>query len=175
MSHIATLDLLTALKAFIAGITVEIAGEPAPLFERVELFDALETGTALRELLITKQRVCFIVPSGDDYENQRTGDVVTSTLIQEFDLIFADRVWTKGTAGVFGGPTNIGTIPMKDLVRERLIGQALGFDGVALIPISGSFATIADDKAKDVPGRESYLMTWQTWAGEARVSLSAGI
>jgi hypothetical protein len=172
MSYLTTTQLLTALKTFLADIQAQLGEETVPLFERVEFFDAPETGTAIRELLITKQRVCFIVPSGDDYETTRTGDVVVSECTQEFDLIFADRSWVKGNAAVFGGPTNLGVVPMKDIVRAELVGQTLGLDGVALVPVGGSFATLADDKAKDVPGRESYVMTWRTWAGDARVSLT---
>jgi hypothetical protein len=183
MSFLTTSELLTALKAFLASLPLNpLAPLVAPddatterLFERVEFFDAPETGTALRELLITKQRVCFIVPSGEDYDHLRSGDVVTSTCTQEFDLVFADRAWVKGTAAVFGGPNNVGVVPMKDRVRPALFGQSLGLDGVALVPIGGSFATIADEKAKDVPGRETYVMTWHTWAGEERVSVAAGL
>lgn len=176
MAYIDTLTLLAGVKAALEALTIDKAGHPLlgqPLFEKVEYFDTPETGTAMRQLLLTEGRVCFLVPSGDDYENVITGGVLISSCGQEFDLIFADRAWVEGNDAVFGGGDNVGVIPMKDQVRRGLVGQNLGIDGVALVPLSGSFLTIKDaEAAKDTPGRESYLMTWTTWSGEERISVS---
>lgn len=174
MPFIPTVTILTALKALIASITVA-DDDATKLFDAVELFHTPEMGSAIKRLLITQSRICIIVPSGDDYESIAAGDYVQTTAKLEFDLLIADRVYStfKNTGAIFGGDSNQGVVPMKDRVLAKIHGHALGLTGVALVPLAGSFATVKDDadpKLKDTPGRETYISTWTTWAGEASAS-----
>lgn len=176
MSFIKTVPLLQAVKARLEAMTVA-DGDPTLLFDDVELYHTPEMGSAIKRLILSTSKICLIVPSGDDYESTGAADYVHTTATLEFDLLFADRVYstTKNTAAIFGGASNVGVVPMKDRVLELLHGAAVGLTGVVLTPLAGSFVTVKDDqdpKLKDTPGRESYIATWTTWAGEQSASTS---
>ena len=176
-NYIPTLEILAALKAKLEAMQIP-AGLPAgvgtgPLFQRVEYYDSENLADALKNLLILKQRVCFIVPGSDHYENILTGEVfLQSRRLTELQLLIADIAWTKaGQEAVFGGEKNIGVVRMKDLVVDELVGATLNLPGVALAPADGNFITVSDEKAKDKPGRECWVQPFETWAGEARIGL----
>jgi hypothetical protein len=176
-NYIPTLDLIAGFKAALESLQIP-PGLPAgagtgPLFQKVDYYDSENLADALKNLLILKQRVCFIVPAGDRYENSQHGGVfLHSKRLAEVDLLIADSAWTKaGQDAVFGGEKNLGILRMKDLVVEALTGSSLGLPNVALSPADGNFITVADDKAKDRPGRECWVQPFETWAGEARISL----
>jgi hypothetical protein len=176
-NYIPTLDILAALKAKLEAIQIP-AGLPAgvgtgPLFQRVEYYDNENLADALSKLIIIKQRVCFIVPMSDHYENDLSGGAfLHSRRLTEIVLLIADSSFTKGGQdAVFGGEKNIGVVRMKDLVVEELVGTTLGLPGVALAPADGNFITVSDEKAKDKPGRECWVQPFETWAGDARIAL----
>ena len=174
MAFIKTVPLLEAVKAQMEAMT--IADEnPEKLLEEVVLFHTPEMGSAIKRLVISKNRIGLIVPSGDDFVSQGSADYVQTTATHEFEIILADRVWStiKNTGALFGDANNVGVVPMKDRVIEKLFGASLEIPGVVLTPIAGSFVTVKDDKDpkhKDTPGRESYMSTWSTWAGEQSAS-----
>ena len=174
MSFIKTVPLLTAIKTYLEALTVA-SDDATLLFEEVVLFHTPEMGSAIKRLLLSQTRICLIVPSGDDYQSTVTAGYVHTTAELELELIFADRVWstTQNTSALFGGGSNIGVVPMKDRVVESLTGADIGIPGVVLAPLAGSFVTVKDDqdpKLKDSPGRESYMSSWSTWAGEYSAS-----
>ncbi len=177
MSFLKTVPLLQAIQTFLASLTA--ADDDATLlFEEVVLFHTPEMGSAIKRLILSQSRICVIVPSGDDYQSTVTAGYVHTTAELELELIFADRVYStvKNLDALFGGDRNIGVVPMKDRVVELLSGADIGIPGAVLAPLTGSFVTVKDDqdpKLKDTPGRESYMSSWSTYAGEQSASTAA--
>lgn len=166
--------LLAALKTRIEALDhPTLSG--AKLFERVDFHENRNLGDALRDLVITKQRVCLIVPQGEAFETSRDGSSVKILRQFAFDLLIADRAWTKGGHdAVFGGASNIGVMKMAALTRDWLLAEPqLGLDRfVALAPTDSAMITLADEKVKDVPGRECWVLAWETPAGETTYSVN---
>lgn len=172
MSFVRTLDILNALKTQLETIALPGGAPGEKLFERVDFHENKKLREALADLVIIKQRVCIIVPGGDTYENFREGRSVRSVMTQTFDLLIADRAWTKGGhEAVFGGVKNVGVITMKDTVRDHFVADPqLGLPYVVLTPQEGAHIEIADSDAKDSPGRECFVMNYSTPAGEATLA-----
>lgn len=167
MAYVTTGSILSALKTQLAAIAhPTAAGEK--LFERVDFHENKKLREALTDLTITKQRVAIIVPGGDTYETYLEGRTRRSVRTSTFDLLIADRAWTKGGHNaVFGGPSNIGILTMKDLVVDHLVANPqLDLPYVVLTPEEGAQIEIADEQVKDSPGRECYVLNYSTPAGE---------
>lgn len=149
------------------------AGEK--LFERVEFHENKKLKEALADLTILKQRVAILVPGGDDYENKREGRAIRSTRSSTFDLLIADRAWTKGGhEAVFGGAKNVGVLTMQELVVNALCDNPqLGLAYVVLAPTGGAQITIADEDVKDSPGRECFVLNYETPSGERVINPTA--
>lgn len=172
MGFLKTLDILSALKGELAAIPFPGGLPEQKLFERVEFHENKRLREALTDMFILKQRVCIVVPAGDSYENTREGRGIRSALTQSFDLLIADRAWTRGGhEAVFGGAGNLGVLRMKDVVRDWFLGRPqLGLAFVCLTPEEGAHIEIADSDVKDSPGRECFVMHYSTPAGEAMLT-----
>jgi hypothetical protein len=174
MSYVPTLSILAAVKAALEYIPhPTAAGEK--LFERVEYHDNKRLREALTDLVIIKQRVALIVPGGDNYRTTQEGRTYRSVRTSTFDLLIADRSWTRGGhEASFGGPQNIGVLAMKELVVAHLVRHAqLGLPHVVLQPEEGAHIDIADDQVKDSPGRECFVISYSTPAGEEIINPTA--
>lgn len=171
MPFLSDATILNALKAQLEAMphpdpAKAEAGEK--LFERVDFHENKKLRDALRDLTIVKQRVAILVPGGESFQNIREGRTVRSVRTFSFDVLIADRSWTKaGHEAVFGGDNNIGVLAMKDLVLQRFIAHPqLGLAYVVLQPQDGAQIELVDDQVKDVPGRECYVLNYSTPAGE---------
>lgn len=169
MPFIKTLDILARWKAELEAIPLPGGAPNAKLFERVDYHENKKLREALADLIIVKQRVCIIVPAGESYENTKEGRTVSSKQTQAFDLLIADRSYTKGGhEAVFGGAGNLGVLRMKDEVRDWFLTRPqLGLAFVCLTPEEAAHIEIADSDAKDSPGRECYVFHYTTPSGEA--------
>jgi hypothetical protein len=172
VSFVTTVSILAALKAQLESLPLPGTTTGEKLFERVDFHENKKLREALADLVIIKQRVAIIVPRGDSYENFREGRIIRSKRTSTFDLLFADRAWTKGGhEAVFGGPKNVGTLVMKDLVVDHFVANPqLDLPWVTLAPIDGAQIEIADPDVKDSPGRECYVLAYETPAGEATIT-----
>jgi len=178
MPYVDTLRLLGAVKTALEALPhpdpVQ-AADGVKLFERVDFHENKKLREALRDLTIIKQRVAIIVPGGESFQNIKEGRTIRSVRACTFDLLIADRAWTKGGhEAVFGGDKNIGVLAMKDQVLNAFIENSqLGLPYVVLQPQDGAEIEIADDQVKDVPGRECYVLNYSTPAGEAVINPTA--
>lgn len=168
MSFVKTTDILTKLQAALAALPLPGTTTGEKLFERVDFHENKKLREALADLIIIKQRVAIIVPGGDSYVNTKEGREVRSARTSTFDLLLADRAWTKGGhEAVFGGEKNVGVITMKDLVVDYFAeNPQLDLPWVVLTPEQGAQIEIADSDVKDSPGRECYVVNYSTPAGE---------
>ena len=156
MPFISTNALLTALKGKIAAIPLEAYGDE-PLIETVELYHNRDIGQAMADLLIFKQRVCLIVPTGWKHENNDQGSGVTSRRMLEVGLLIADRAYTKaGDPAAFGGDKNAGVFAMAEKVIDALLAVDLSGYGSAL-PGDGDAALVSDAKKQPDTTRVAWV------------------
>jgi len=175
MPFVSTLTLLNAVKTALEALPHTDPAQAAlgvKLFERVDFHENKKLREALTDLTIIKQRVAIIVPGGQSFQNERQARTVLSKRSFSFDLLIADRAWTKaGRDAVFGGEKNIGVIRMADEVLNAFIANPqIGLPYVVLQPEDGAQIEIADSDVKDSAGRECYVLNYSTPAGEAVIS-----
>lgn len=173
MPYVTTVSILTALKAQLESIDhPTLAGQK--LFERVEFHENKNLGEALTDLVVIKQRVAIIVPGGSSFQNFSEGRSRRRVRTKTFDLLIADRAWTKGGhAAVFGGTNNVGVLTMEDLVVDHLDAHCqLGLAYVELTPEESAHLQLKPAE-KDVPGRECIALSYSTPAGENTVTPTA--
>jgi hypothetical protein len=178
MPFVSTSSILAALKTQLEALPHSDpvkAGLGEKLFERVDFHENKKLREALQDLVIVKQRVAIIVPGGQSFQNLKEGRTVRSVRSFSFDLLIADRAWTKGGRdAVFGGDNNIGVIRMaEDVVNHFIANPQLGLAYVVLQPQEGAEIEIADDQVKDSPGRECYVLNYSTPAGEETIKPTA--
>ena len=174
MPYIPPLTILAAAKAELALIPhPTLSGEK--LFERVEFHENKKLREALSDLVIIKQRVAILVPSGVRYANAKEGRTIRSEQFFAFDVLLADRAWTKGGhEAVFGGANNVGVLKMHELVVDYFTTHAqLGLPYVVLEPQEGAQIELADPEVKDSPGRECFVLNYETHAGEKTIAPTA--
>lgn len=163
-----TLDLCAALKTFITAIDhPTLAGQK--LFESVEFYPEKNLSDALQQLVIAKERVCLIVPSGDHYTQEKEGRTIRTTIWTSIDLVLADRAYLqKGQEAVFGGDKNVGVLAMKDLVLAAIGAQPqlTNLRWCALYPTGGALITLSDADEKKAPGRQAFALSYDTPAGQ---------
>jgi hypothetical protein len=163
-TFISTLELLGRVKARLVAME---ASAGVPLFDKVEFYAQPNIVKALEELRLFKQKICLIVPSGDDYESEFAGVDVRSEVTREFVLLFSDRDYGKRQDASTGDEKRVGVIAMKDAIEENLLGQNLDYNPrmIRLRPMTGE-AVLLSDKDKDrLTGREAWSMTWQASGG----------
>lgn len=150
--------LLNALRAKLAALKLDATAGAEPLFETVELYGNKNLGQALSDLVITKGRVCLIVPLGftrlsDDKPAHR---VLTRRFLQ-VNLLIADRAYYKAAqVAVFGGENNLGVLAMAERVEAALEGHDLSDFGPAIYG-DGAQQTLSDPQKKETPGREVWI------------------
>ena len=163
-----TLDLCNALKTFLAAI-------PHPTLTATALFDVVNfaedknLAESLQQLIITKSRVCLIVPSGDHFLQEKMGRTIHSTRFTNVDLLMADRSYTKGGQdAAFGGPNNVGVIAMKDLVTAAIAAQPqiTGLKWCSLYPTDGAMLSLSESEEKRTPGRQAFVLNYETPSGQ---------
>jgi hypothetical protein len=171
VSFVKTVDILAKLKTALESLPLPGTTTGEKLFERVDFHENKKLREALADLVIIKQRVAIIVPGGDSYTNTKEGRTVRSSRTSRFDLLIADRAWTKGGhEAVFGGAKNVGVLTMKDLVVDHFVeNPQLALPWVVLTPEEGAQIEIADSDVKDSPGRECFVITYSTPAGERTI------
>lgn len=176
-----TRTLLKALADAAAGLQWTPDETPVNVFEVVAFYDAPRLAEALTDLLEFKKTVCLIIPVADRHENTRTGNILRVKRDMEIDIIISDRDrYAKGKPAYFGMKEvggswdlitdRLGVIGMKDLLVDFLTGNKLGLTGgVLLEPLSGVPLRVA--ASEDDAGRDAWIQTFTTSAGEKRLSI----
>lgn len=168
MSIVRAIDLLDQLRVFAAALPLEETGNTEPLFERVEIYANKDLGAALAELVITKQRVLLIVPTGirRDREPSGGGQVLVKRHLL-CDLLVSDRSYFRaGQRAIAGGDKNIGTLEMVERFEAALEGYELTPYGECQLQDSTPLELTAADKTT----REAWIQTLTIPAGDIRTA-----
>ncbi|MDR2673906.1 MAG: hypothetical protein LBC18_03315 [Opitutaceae bacterium] len=166
---VSTLEIITRLRAFLESLKAP-SGEP--LFELVRCYDSTQIEHAFADLLVENQRrVCLVLPGRCAYEHAREGLKLRVAKAPQFQLLICDTDRENGSAALLGGPENIGVVALADLVADALAGKNLGLPFVALAPVEGDDLQVYDTSKPGDPGRKGWLLTLETFAGAAHISV----
>jgi hypothetical protein len=141
-----TVNTLNAIKSSIAGI---LWGSEAA-FSKIEFYDAEDLGSAFEELRIYGDRICLIIPSGDDWESEELNGALISKPKRQFLLLISDRNPAGRMKGLTGDGTRPGVLTLKDLT-------VIGLSGLL---------TIGNTSLKCAPGRGDIMEL--AWKEDAR-------
>ena len=176
MAFLHTLAVMDLLKTRLESLLVGAVGSD-PLFERVGYFGANDLAKALKETFASEQRVCFIVPAGNQHANTRTRLDLTSVRTVRLVLLIADRALDRvHQTALVGGPANIGVLELGDKVIDDLVGHPFtGHPDLTFEPGAGDPLMIqpADAKGANSPnlGRECWAQELTAFAGIARAAV----
>jgi len=164
-----TMRLLESLKKALEGLQIGDAGSEEALFSSVAIYPNKGLAAALRDLVLTKDRVCLIVPLGYKYTHNETGaGTILAKRYLEVDLLIADRAIAKGgIEALTGGPRNIGIMEMSDATVDGISGKAMSAYG-GVIPSDGAQLEIANKDAQDMPGRIAWVQSLLIPGGTVR-------
>ena len=156
-----TLEIFTALQAALQAIMLPAAGvSDEPLFEAVELYPNKRLGEALQSLLVTKKRVCLIVPTGvqRDLTDQRGALSVLGHKRAEVAIIYSDQAYFKSEQRVsFGADKNLGLFAFDELIEAAITAKALSPYGGVVLGDSAPLL-LSDTEQKTAPGRNAWLI-----------------
>lgn len=172
MPHfVPTLEMLNSLKAACEAIEL-VPGER--MFQAVKVFHTPDVVRALRELHAFQKRGCFLIPGGDEFENEKVGQSLRSAATREFVMLICDQNVASMTAAAVGDEKTAGIVRMKDLVVESLLGSQLSASTqlVRLRPTESEPIEITIEDAKKQPGRQVWQMTWLADAGWTAVTVN---
>jgi len=130
------------------------------LFEAVELWKNRRIGQAMQKLIITKKRVCLVVPTNirRDVRDTSAGLSVLGTKYAEVSLVFSDVAYFKPEQAVtFGTDVNLGLFGFDEAMEAALTGRELSPFGGIICGDTGP-VVLADSEAKDAAGREAWMM-----------------
>jgi hypothetical protein len=172
---IKTNDILTALKAAMLALQLPasyaaVADYPKA-FTTVAVYRNENLLKALEDLFTYDDRVCLLVPGGDNYDNVTQGTNVYSARASDIVLLIADRDYSKEQAELIGGTDAPGVIALKDLVVVALTGSNLNISGVTLLPTSGDPLRLTDKEREEAPGRDCWAQTFNTTAGRVKAPI----
>ena len=187
MAFTNTLTVLNALKAKLEALQWTPQGGPAEAaFKRVDLFDISEIETAIEELFVFKDRVCFVVLDSEHFDNEAaTSTKVISKMTRSVALLIADRNYGKRQKALIGTDASPGVLGLKDIV---LNGDDSGPDSsvIGLLkngntdlrvfcrPVNGVFIRLQDKKRENLAGRIVYEQDIEIRGGYFEASLGRG-
>lgn len=174
MAFTPTITVLTALKAKLEALEWTPAAGPAePAFQKVALFDVDDLSTALKDLLVFKDRACFILLDADRCDNELVGTKILSRQTRTVALLITDRDYGKRADALVGDATRPGVLALKDLILDpanEIIGDLV--TGVAVLPGTGSPMRITGEQRDNLTGRLAYELDLELRGGFMEVRLN---
>lgn len=164
-------DVLAALKARCEA--VQWRGTPA--FGSVRLFDVSSLQEAVTELLASQQRVCFIVPDDEAFENRLQGRKILITRKLPVALLISDRVLGNRQKALYGDADHTpGALTLAHLVLVAITGELLPKPNAVLcLPRLAAILPLSDD-ANRLPGRSCVELDVDCTGGTLETTLSNG-
>ena len=168
IGFISTESLLKGIKTALEGLrlppTVEGA-DSIPAFEKVAIYGARDLSAAFADLLIFEERVCLVIPAGDNYTTEWEGRTVVTHQESDFVLLISDRTFGSRIDALEGTAETPGVVALKDRVVSGLFGARLEIPGVSLVPVSGEPFKLSTFDKKEQEGRQCWSITFSTPSG----------
>lgn len=175
MAFLRTTEVLNALESTLEGLTFPEGHdfESENIFGSVRLYDVGDIEAAIKDLFeYGQQRLCFIIPVGDDLRSDQRGNKLSTTKKGRYSLLLSDQDYEPGKPSVFGDDTRPGLINIKDDLIEALVGETIGIRGAIVEPLAGESYRF---KNKSTPqGREAYVLELLISMGRMEKTLNRG-
>lgn len=157
-----TLAIFQAIKAALAEIPLydDTEGDGEKLFEAVELYPNQQLGRALQALILTKKRVCLVVPLriGRVTSDESGAISVTGRKVAEVAILFSDQAFFKPeTAVTFGSDRNLGLFTFDEKIEAALTGAEISPFGAIVLGDSDPIS-LTESEQRDAPGRQAWVV-----------------
>jgi hypothetical protein len=169
--------ILTAVQSILEGL--EVGGAPA--FAAVRLFDIQDLSDAMRQLVVSEDRMAILIYAGDSFAPQLD---VGSLLLQrtmEVTLIITDRRLDDRVVALVGDDETPGVLGLLDAVLPAITGvvvdetSAGAEDQVRCVPTRADSMLVAlEDKSK-YPGRQAISIDLQLQGQWIRMEIGGGL
>lgn len=187
VAFLTSIALLTAVQTRLAeqrwtkapGQEAQLSADPAATksYETVKFYSSNSIVDALGDLKVMANRACLIVPIGDDYANEKKGEIMSSTRTSDFMLMIADKDFSKDASQMMGSPASPGILALKDLAVTDFVRRPLTIAGrvVPVQPGAGALVELQwqEEKEKNLilRGRECWNQIFRVAAGHERVEV----
>lgn len=160
-----TADICRAVQTALAAVQHD--GRPA--FEHVALFDLLNFGDALRELVLAEERFAVVVYLTSTFEREASSPLLAGARrVVHLKVYLSDRNLADPQAAVFGDDAGTaGVLALADAALPALAARLFtGADAVELLPVSAELVELAGDNVENPhPGRKTFELTLQARGG----------
>lgn len=161
-------EILAALIALLQAVELE---EDVPAFESVKRFDIENVDQAFKELMESKQRVCFVIPDLENFEPAVNAGKLMVTRRLPIALLISDRVMGDRQAALFGSDDTPGAYALAEGALEAVTGLILDNPGgVKCLPLTMGALSI-EDIQKKLPGRAVVELDVECTGGTLTASL----
>jgi len=165
---------MAALKTRLQSLPLNDGGEliDGGLFELVAYYDSGQMDKALHDLMANHlQRVAFIIPSGQRYQNERDRLQLHSRRFTGIDLILSDRDYDPARSeALVGGDRNVGVLELEHRVVTNLVSVPLvDLPDVQFEPEDSSPIELSRDANER--GRLAIAISLSTRAGLLQVAI----
>lgn len=171
---VSTLALLASVRDTLAAahysqpspsVPAVLSDQPTDpkLFEQIAFYPEDNLGRALVDLRVMKDRVCLVVPQGDTYANERSGQVATSTRTTQFMLIIADRDFSMDAKQMGSTRMSPGILNLKELTVNLLTAQSFIVEGRVIYFDPDSGAVVQWDLKDDSKGPTADMKSRESW------------
>ncbi|MCX8090595.1 MAG: hypothetical protein N3I86_06605 [Verrucomicrobiae bacterium] len=162
-----TPEILEALKARLTAATWQPpGGGPAEqAFEQVALYDLTDLESAFRDLLASKRRVAFLVPTGETFAEAARGRMALYTRRLTVSLLISDRVHGKRLEALYGSATTPGAEGLKELALTVVCGQLFEPPAGVLCKPLAAVPLQIEDNTRALPGRAAIELQLELTGG----------
>jgi|GEM_PF-4459866 len=171
MSFSSKNDILAAVRTLLLTLTVPASSDPLFTSDGVKVFSQANLQAAFEELLVFEERACFLVTTGEEFVNQRSGNVVTSKKTVSLSLLICDQNYGERMAAFTGDSETVGVSPMSEIIVAALFGKTLtSLPFAVVLPLSGdsfylSNVQRSNEERAELAGRECWSQEFEIYAG----------
>lgn len=172
-------EILAALKAALDAATwTPAGGDPEAAFQSVKLFGMNSLPDAMRELLVSQQRVCFVIPDSERFAPETDGGKMVLSRTLPVALLISDRVLGNRQTALFGGAVGATETPgaygLQKAALEAVAGQLIDEAPRVVCTPTQSAVVDIEDVQKKLPGRAALEVDLDCTGGTLTAALGPG-
>lgn len=172
MNFLPTIDIMRAMQTTLAALMLPAPRDGEKAFESVRMYAHENLFGALKELLLFDDRICLVVPVGNEHESKRDAAVITMRRTAKFVLLVSDRVYgDTDSEAALGSANAVGALALGEMVADAIGGQSLGLPNAGFLLGTGEPLGLSDDERNSAGVRECWALPVSTYAGETRTTL----
>ena len=174
-NRVPTTTILSQIKTALAALQINIGGNPATAFARVEQFDNENLGEAFQRLFISEQRICLVVVLDEQFKKENNSQKMIITRTLPVTLLISDRQLGSRLDALYGNATTPGAFALMEavlpIVTGMLIPPAAPLSGVTCEPVNNTVIVIKDNEKQNLPGRAAVALELHCLGGNLQANL----